>query len=313
MARRKHTVVRMTRSRRSSSKAGAVLTVGLARLLVVAVAAIASGLLRLATSAGRTWMNHWRSGGARKRQWMLGGTSGVALLMVGCCGIGSITQPAARSQPAQGEALRVAVVQNQQAATPATQPSATVVAPTSTSTTIPPTSTATAAPFTATAVPLTATPAPPVGQVVQGGNLRRLPQIASDTVIGQLCPNDQLVYLSEQLVDGDRWYLVRVVAAAGSCGAGHVAAGTEGWANQTLLQAPSYEVRTYALLTHQPLPTAIVRPTAVPQRVVPPAPAAPAAPSGGRTGAICRDGSRSSATGRGACSHHGGVAQWLYR
>ena len=34
--------------------------------------------------------------------------------------------------------------------------------------------------------------------------------------------------------------------------------------------------------------------------------------TGGRTGAICRDGTRSSATGRGACSHHGGVAQWTY-
>ncbi|MDB5178016.1 MAG: hypothetical protein JWO61_399 [Candidatus Saccharibacteria bacterium] len=37
------------------------------------------------------------------------------------------------------------------------------------------------------------------------------------------------------------------------------------------------------------------------------------APSGGaRTGAICNDGSSSSATGSGACSHHGGVAYWLY-
>jgi hypothetical protein len=34
--------------------------------------------------------------------------------------------------------------------------------------------------------------------------------------------------------------------------------------------------------------------------------------TGGRTGAICRDGWRSSATGRGACSHHGGVSYWLY-
>jgi len=30
-----------------------------------------------------------------------------------------------------------------------------------------------------------------------------------------------------------------------------------------------------------------------------------------RTGAICRDGSRSYATGRGACSHHGGVKEWV--
>lgn len=34
--------------------------------------------------------------------------------------------------------------------------------------------------------------------------------------------------------------------------------------------------------------------------------------NGGRIGAICLDGWLSSATGRGACSHHGGVAQWRY-
>lgn len=31
-----------------------------------------------------------------------------------------------------------------------------------------------------------------------------------------------------------------------------------------------------------------------------------------RSGAICSDGSYSSATGRGACSWHGGVSEWLY-
>ena len=31
-----------------------------------------------------------------------------------------------------------------------------------------------------------------------------------------------------------------------------------------------------------------------------------------RTGAVCRDGSRSIATGRGACSWHGGVAYWRF-
>ncbi len=31
-----------------------------------------------------------------------------------------------------------------------------------------------------------------------------------------------------------------------------------------------------------------------------------------RTGAICADGTRSNATGRGACAGHGGVKQWLY-
>ena len=34
--------------------------------------------------------------------------------------------------------------------------------------------------------------------------------------------------------------------------------------------------------------------------------------NGVRTGAICNDGWHSTATGRGACSHHGGVRNWLY-
>ena len=29
-----------------------------------------------------------------------------------------------------------------------------------------------------------------------------------------------------------------------------------------------------------------------------------------RTGAVCKDGTSSTATGKGACSHHGGVAYW---
>lgn len=30
-----------------------------------------------------------------------------------------------------------------------------------------------------------------------------------------------------------------------------------------------------------------------------------------RTGAVCNDGTTSTATGSGACSHHGGVKRWL--
>ena len=40
----------------------------------------------------------------------------------------------------------------------------------------------------------------------------------------------------------------------------------------------------------------------------------PTTPSSGiRTGAVCKDGTTSTATGSGACSHHGGVAYWTYR
>ena len=31
-----------------------------------------------------------------------------------------------------------------------------------------------------------------------------------------------------------------------------------------------------------------------------------------RTGAVCNDGWRSTATGQGACSHHDGVKYWTY-
>jgi len=35
-------------------------------------------------------------------------------------------------------------------------------------------------------------------------------------------------------------------------------------------------------------------------------------PTRHRVGAICRDGWNSTATGSGACSHHGGVSCWKY-
>ena len=54
-------------------------------------------------------------------------------------------------------------------------------------------------------------------------------------------------------------------------------------------------------------------PSVSPPPAPPPAPNPPSEPpSGRRIGAICRDGTRSSATGRGACSHHGGVREWIY-
>ncbi len=42
------------------------------------------------------------------------------------------------------------------------------------------------------------------------------------------------------------------------------------------------------------------------------APKPPVRGRGPRIGAICRDGWRSHSTGRGTCSHHGGVREWLY-
>ena len=54
--------------------------------------------------------------------------------------------------------------------------------------------------------------------------------------------------------------------------------------------------------TAVPTPAPTAAPTAGPPTPVP----------GTRKGAVCKDGSTSTATGSGACSHHGGVDHWLY-
>jgi hypothetical protein len=68
------------------------------------------------------------------------------------------------------------------------------------------------------------------------------------------------------------------------------------------------------VITKQPVVKVITLGTYVapPVYVAPQTTVAPDTSSGGRTGATCNDGSHSSATGKGACSHHGGVAVWLY-
>lgn len=157
--------------------------------------------------------------------------------------------------------------------------------------------------------PTATPPAPPTGEGTRVANLRREPRIAEETIIGQICPGDTLVYLSAQQVGSEIWYQVRVTDIAQECSPSRVASGTSGWAAASVIAQPSYPIERYATLAGFSLPTAIPA-TAVP-RPAPRQPVAPAIPSGTRTGAVCRDGSTSSATGRGACSHHGGVAYWL--
>lgn len=101
------------------------------------------------------------------------------------------------------------------------------------------TATPTATP-TATETP-TPTPEPILGraQVINGGNIRREPRVAAETVIGQVCVGDRVVLLEEQTTNGaNRWYRLRVVETAGNCVPERVSAGTEGWVNATLLSAP---------------------------------------------------------------------------
>jgi hypothetical protein len=98
---------------------------------------------------------------------------------------------------------------------------------------------------TAAAVAAAATPtaAPEVvlgtGSVIAGGNLRNQPNLAPETVIGLICPGDQVVFLEQRDVDASLWYRIRIVQTGASCDVQHVTVGSSGWASSTLLTPPT--------------------------------------------------------------------------
>jgi hypothetical protein len=93
------------------------------------------------------------------------------------------------------------------------------------------------------ATTVAATPASPAplasigtGSVVAGGNLRSEPVVSPETVIGQICPGDQIDFLEQRSgADGSLWYHIRVTEVVGACTPQHVTMGSLGWASSTLL------------------------------------------------------------------------------
>nr|WP_239583955.1 SH3 domain-containing protein [Herpetosiphon giganteus] len=149
--------------------------------------------------------------------------------------------------------------------------------------------------------PATARPAPtstpePTALVVSvpaTSNLRQGPSTRYD-VITKIAPSDAITILAQRTVYDELWYHVKV-------------GDYDGWMSASLFDVSS-EQQAVLTLDRSDLPRLpTVVPTARPRPT-----ARPASNSGQRVGAICRDGSRSYATGRGACSHHGGVDHWLY-
>jgi hypothetical protein len=77
------------------------------------------------------------------------------------------------------------------------------------------------------------------GSVVAGGNLRNAPSLAPETIIGQICPGDQVVFLEQREVEASLWYRIRVVQTGPNCAAQQVTVGSSGWASNTLLTSPA--------------------------------------------------------------------------
>lgn len=129
-------------------------------------------------------------------------------------------------------------------------------APTATATvtpTITPTPTETTIP-TETPTP-TVTPTPIVrGYVINGGNMRSEQRIAPDTVIGQVCPGDQLIILLQQA----GWTNFELSKPAAECHPDRVAPDTVGWASSSLIQQSSFEGREIYPELPPELPPAIV-------------------------------------------------------
>ncbi len=76
--------------------------------------------------------------------------------------------------------------------------------------------------------------------VINGGNLRNEPVVVPETVIGQICADDQVEILTEQTTaDGSLWYRVRIIEAPIACSPVRVSLGSIGWASSTLLTPPT--------------------------------------------------------------------------
>lgn len=88
-----------------------------------------------------------------------------------------------------------------------------------------------------TALNPTGTPEPGIGsgEVVRGGNLRREPRVAPETVVGLIYPGDRITFLERRVVGDQVWFRIRVDQIASDRAGEGVPAGTEGWASAILL------------------------------------------------------------------------------
>jgi len=74
--------------------------------------------------------------------------------------------------------------------------------------------------------------------VINGGNLRTEPRLAPETILGQVCPGDQVEVLTQQQALGALWYRVRITNTVLDCHPKRVPLNSEGWLSSSLLAPP---------------------------------------------------------------------------
>jgi SH3-like domain-containing protein len=137
-------------------------------------------------------------------------------------------------------------------------------------------------------------------QIARSVNLRTGPGL-DYAVIRTLKVRTIIDLIARRDENGERWYQVRAGA-------------DEGWVSGVIVQVDESQAAALPINSEAftpPTATAAAKPKsappAAPKPTAVPEPTAVAVSSGVRIGAICRDGTRSNATGRGACSHHVGL------
>jgi len=79
-----------------------------------------------------------------------------------------------------------------------------------------------------------------VSIVTNGGNLRTEPKTMPNTVIGQVCPGDEVTLLEKDQIDSTPWYYVQLRKQSLDCDPNRVKVGTIGWISRSLLSKPSF-------------------------------------------------------------------------
>jgi len=167
----------------------------------------------------------------------------LTLALLGCLTACTGTTPTAQApqvvnrEPARVETVEVTRVVSQVViATPTSHPAEPTVVASE------PPATPAIEPTTMATEPSVTPTIGPAASVVNGGNLRSEARVAAATVMGQVCPGDQVEVLLQQRIAGVLWYKVHVTATQVNCDPTRVAVGAQGWLNSSLLSSPSAEV-----------------------------------------------------------------------